>query len=107
MLVGDEISEPAVQIESLVRDAEVEVKEREGEEVRKEELERPMSRRTKADERGEMASLNRLLTRTLYLLVKKGGEAAKWMFPSNELLRDESLHTVCCPESLDAFMSLC
>lgn len=106
VLVGDETGEPAVQIQSLVKDAEVEVKGRDGSETTQEELERPMSRRTQADERGEMGSLNRLLTRTLYLLVKKGGEGAKWMFPTNELLQDESLHTVRCPEPPNSCMGL-
>ena len=96
VLVGDDVSEPEVQREQLVRDAEVEVKGREGgaDTVKKEEAERPQSRRTEADENGDRGSLNRLLTRTLYLIVKRGKN--EWMFPANELLRDESLHTVRC-----------
>ena len=95
LLVGDQTSEPAVQIEQLLKDAEVEVKAKEGEETKKEEVQRPMSRWTEADERGEMGNLNRLMTRTLYLLVKKRGSESRWTFPENELLRDESLHRVC------------
>ncbi len=96
LLVGSEISEPEQQIERLLKDAEVEVKEQdlqgEGEVVKKEEVERPMPRRTEADREGDSRSLNRRLERTLYLVVKgvKGG----WTFPGAVLERKESLHTV-------------
>lgn len=106
LLVGDEISEPANQIESLIKDAEPEVKEG-YEMLSREVVERPMSRTTEADEKDERGSLNRMLTRTLYLLVKKAEKGAKWMFPANELLRDESLHTVRCLGSLNAEVGLC
>ena len=95
LLEGDEISEPAVQIERLVEDAEIEVRVKGGEEAKKEKVEKPKSRWTEADERGETTSLNRLMTRTLYLLVKRRGSENRWMFPENQLLKDESLHKVC------------
>lgn len=97
LLVGDRVSEPAEQIERLVKDAEVEVKDRdtqgEGEMVKKEELERPMPRITEEDKMGDLRSLNRRLERTLYLVVTRDNRL--WEFPSSELeTRRESLHTV-------------
>lgn len=97
LLVGETVSEPEEQIERLVKDAEVEVKERdiqgEGEVVKKEEFEKPMPRMTEADEKGDLSSLNRRLERTLYLVVK--GRSGVWEFPSSALeRRGESLHTV-------------
>lgn len=96
LLVGDRVSEPEEQVERLLRDAEVEVKQRdvkgEGEVVKKEQVERPMPRVTKADEAGDNKSLNRVLQKTLYLVVKSG--KGEWGFPSAELAKQESLHTV-------------
>lgn len=100
VVVGSKISEPEHQKEALVKDSEVEVKKRneEGEEeIMKEEVERPMPRKTTADEQNDLRSLNRALDRTLYLVVKsKEGNPfiGKWRFPSAELLEDESLHKV-------------
>lgn len=96
MLVGSSISEPDEQVERLLKDAEVEVKEqniqREGEVTSKEEVEKPMPRVTEADRVDDMRSLNRRLERTLYLVVK-GGKGG-WNFPGAILERKESLHTV-------------
>ena len=96
LLVGDGVSEPEDQVESLLKDAEVEVKERgvqgEGEVVKKEEVERPMPRVTEADRAGDLKSLNRALQKTLYLVVSTG--QGQWEFPSAELAMQESLHTV-------------
>ncbi len=96
VLVGDRVSEPEEQVERLLRDAEVEVKERdtqgEGKVVKKEHVERPMPRLTEADKAGDTKSLDRALQRTLYLVVKSG--KGQWGFPSAELARQESLHTV-------------
>ena len=94
LLVGDQVSEPEKQLESLLKDAEVEVKERDiqGEaKVVKEEVERPMPRITEADKAGDMKSLNRALQKTLFLVVSRG--RGQWEFPSAELARQESLHT--------------
>ena len=94
--MGDRVSEPEEQVERLLKDAEVEVKERavqgEGTVVKKEEVERPMPRVTEADKAGDMKSLNRALQKTLYLVVNRG--KGQWGFPSAELARQESLHTV-------------
>ena len=88
------MSEPEKQLERLLKDAEVEVKERdiqgEGKVVKKE-VERPMPRITEADKAGDMKSLNRALQKTLYLVVSRG--RGQWGFPSAELARQESLHT--------------
>jgi len=97
LLVGDRVSEPEEQIERLVKDAEVEVKERdnqgEGEVVKKEEVERPMPRITEEDKSGNLRSLNRRLGRTLYLIVTRDNRL--WEFPSSVLeMGGESLHTV-------------
>ena len=90
------MSEPEEQLERLVKDAEVQVKERniqgEGEVMKKEELERPMPRISEADRQGDLKSLNRRLERTLYLLVNSG--KGGWTWPSSELEKRESLHTV-------------
>ena len=96
LLMGDKVSEPEEQLERLLRDAEVEVTERDieggGEVVKKEQVERPMPRVTEADKAGDMKSLNRALQKTLYLVVKS--RKGLWGFPSAELARQESLHTV-------------
>lgn len=99
LLLGAKESEPEEQIEALVRDAQVETKE--GEEnrgMKKEEVvEKPMPRVTAADEARDKKSLNRALTRTLYLVVKsgkKGKHGERWSFPSSVLVGKESLHTV-------------
>ncbi len=95
LLVGARESEPEAQIEALIRDAQVEIKE--GEELstaNKKEVERPYPRITEADKIGDVRSLNRLLQRTLYLLVKSD-KNDRWAFPSSFLTGKESLHTVC------------
>ena len=96
LLVGDRVSEPEEQVENLLADAEVEVKERddqgEGMVVKKEQVERPMLRVTEADKASDTKSLDRVLQRTLYLVVKSG--KGHWGFPCAELVRQESLHTV-------------
>jgi len=82
----------------LIRDAQVEVKE--GEEnavVKTQEVERPYSRVTDADKTGDVKSLNRLLQRTLYLLVKTENDK-RWGFPSSFMEGKESLHTVRSPK---------
>lgn len=97
LLVGDRVSEPEEQIERLVDDAEVEVKEQdvqgEGEMMKKEEFERPMPRITEEDKSGDLRSLNRRLERNLYLVVTRDNRL--WEFPTSLLeTRGESLHTV-------------
>lgn len=61
--------------------------------VEHEPVERPMSRVTEADKKGDVKSLNRLLQRTLYLLVKN--KDGQWMFPQDTMEKRETLHMVC------------
>lgn len=93
LLVGAKESEPAEQVEALLRDAVIEVNTEEGSLVSKakdkqEKIDRPLPRETDADRNGDTTSLNRALARTLYLVVKGNG---RWAFPSSVLLGKESL----------------
>ncbi|KAL8999099.1 MAG: hypothetical protein Q9169_001987 [Polycauliona sp. 2 TL-2023] len=93
VLVGARESEPEAQVDALLRDADVEgLAGEEGQEVKKQEVEKPMPRFTEADQAGDTRSLDRNLQRTLYLLVREGSEG-KWSFPSDVLVGKESLHT--------------
>jgi large subunit ribosomal protein L46 len=84
--------------EKILEDAEMRVSE-DGEEIPVEDrvkTERPMPRRTKADEEGDVRRLDRELERTLYLVVKRGeGEKGVWRFPEGALSTSENLHEVC------------
>lgn len=94
VLVGAKESEPEAQVDALLRDAEVEgLTGEEGQEVKKQEIEKPMPRITEADQVGDTKSLDRKLQRTLYLVVREGKEG-KWWFPNDMLVGKESLHTV-------------
>lgn len=101
VLVGARESEPEEQVEALLKDAEVELKEEEGEgedggdrstQVVKEAVAKPLPRVTDADRAGDRRSLDRLLQRTLYLVVRR--QDGRWWFPSDALVGKESLHTV-------------
>lgn len=86
--------------EKILEDAEIRVSE-DGEEVPVEDrvkVERPVPRRTKADEVGDVKALDRELDRTLYLVVKKGED---WVFPAGDVLTSENLHEVCSPLNED------
>jgi len=95
------LSEPKWMIESLVKDAKVRAVEgKDGNAVAVEEgmedakdlvVEKPLSRYSEADRTGDEKRLDRQMTRTLYLVVKKGGH---WMFPSGDLVGRENLHQV-------------
>lgn len=63
-----------------------------GKKVEHEAVERPMPRVTEADLKGDVQSLNRLLPRTLYLLVKN--RDGQWMFPQDKVTERETLHMV-------------
>jgi large subunit ribosomal protein L46 len=66
-----------------------------GEEIAEEErvpVERPMGRRTEADEKADVKRLDRALERTLYLVVK--GKDGKWRFPEGDVPTQEALHEV-------------
>lgn len=93
VLVGAKESDPDEQVEALLRDAELQgVGSDEIGEAKKESMERPMPRITEADIAGDVKSLNRLLQRTLYLLVRGG--TGKWGFPTAGLVGKENLHQV-------------
>jgi large subunit ribosomal protein L46 len=98
VLVGAKESEPEEVVEALLRDAVVQEEESGGEAAAESrraraKVERPQSRWTEADEKGDTRSLNRALMRTLYLVVKRG-EKGLWEFPSGGLEGGESLHRV-------------
>ncbi|KAI4722067.1 hypothetical protein E4T48_01683 [Aureobasidium sp. EXF-10727] len=91
VLVNDKTSEPESQVEALIRDAEG----TDGEAGAKREtsqdivVQRPLPRVTEQDKKGDHSSLNRLLDRTLYLLVKN--KNGVWRFPEDEIKGAEGL----------------
>ncbi|KAG9812019.1 50S ribosomal subunit L30, partial [Aureobasidium melanogenum] len=91
VLVNDKTSEPESQVEALIRDAEG----TDGEAGAKREtsqdivVQRPLPRVTEQDQKGDQTSLNRLLDRTLYLLVKN--KNGIWRFPEDEIKGPEGL----------------
>nr|POE66198.1 54s ribosomal protein l17, mitochondrial [Quercus suber] len=106
VLVGNDLREPQTAIEALVRDAEgksvidtpdsvatPDPHEQQpataGRDGTKLEVERPSPRVTKADETGDLTSLNRKLDRTLYLLVKN--KEGVWRFPEDRVYGKENL----------------
>jgi large subunit ribosomal protein L46 len=97
VLVGAEESNFDWQVGRLLDDAgtdgrEVGETETKGmKKVERELFDRPMPRRTEADEKNDTKSLNRALQRTLYLLVKT--KEGKWQFPQDRL-NEEHLHGV-------------
>jgi large subunit ribosomal protein L46 len=93
LLVGAKESETEHQVEALLKDAEVPgVGGSERGESKTEVVERPMSRVTEADKKGDERSLERKLDRTLYLLVQEA--QGRWRFPAANLVGRESLHQV-------------
>lgn len=120
LLVADKTSEPANQVEALIRDAEgkeiVEAKlvgdaeggeavtgdAKQGEGQRKEVGEgtvpRPAPRMTDADKANDMKSLSRKLDRSLYLLVKS--KDGRWRFPEDRVYGRENLHQVSIPNMI-------
>lgn len=69
---------------------------------RGQDVERPMDRTTQADREGNMKSLDRAGSRTLYLLVKSKDGA--WKFPSSRLAAKENVRQVGltgCPRAAD------
>ncbi|KAF2678114.1 50S ribosomal subunit L30 [Lentithecium fluviatile CBS 122367] len=102
LLVGAKESDVEWQVEQLLEDAEQTGAENQTEEgneeptvasarkkVAHEPVERPMPRTTEADLKNDVKSLNRLLQRTLYLLVKD--KEGNWTFPQ-ATLEKETLH---------------
>jgi large subunit ribosomal protein L46 len=95
VLVGSLYGEPGHQMEMLLKDVEVPVVNKfMAEEAKRDEgeTERPMPRVTEADKKGDLTSLNRLLSRTLYLLVQNG--KGSWTFPTDALVKKENLSLV-------------
>jgi large subunit ribosomal protein L46 len=105
VIVGAKESDFQWQVERLLEDAEqtgTENQPTEGGEqaavvstrkkVEREPVERPSPRITEADEKNDVKSLNRLLQRTLYLLVQN--KEGRWALPQAPLEK-ETLHAVC------------
>lgn len=101
VLAGSATSTPGYVVERLLADAEVRVSE-DGEEISSEErtaVERPVGRRSQADEEGDVRRLDRRMEETVYLVVKKpvggNGEGGEWVFPAGDVTTSEALHEVC------------
>lgn len=99
LIVGERASEPEAQLQSLLSDAEdTNAVSAVGHgEKREMSVDKPLSRITDADANQDLESLNRSLTRTLYLVVSgkvNADSTRSWIFPTCELGDDESLHTV-------------
>jgi large subunit ribosomal protein L46 len=92
LLVGAVESEPEHQVEMLLRDAETTTSGAQEGATKKEEIPRPHPRVTEADKKGDERSLDRLLQRTLYLLVQS--KEGYWSFPSSSVGLEENLRTV-------------
>jgi large subunit ribosomal protein L46 len=96
------LAEPKHLVDSLLREARVRAVEgkdgasvevQEGDQVHVDtRLERPLSRWTEADRKGDVRRLDRQLARTLYLVVKR--EGGGWGFPAGEVVGRENLHQV-------------
>jgi large subunit ribosomal protein L46 len=98
-IVGAPESEPEHQLEALLKDERPWKDENEPAKAT-EELEeaiyiKPEPRETEADKTGDEKSLNRLLQRTLYLMVQD--KSGNWRFPTTVLnsKEHESLRAVC------------
>ena len=97
LLVGAPESEPEHQLEAILKDEpDRSASDEFGNEIpnpnNPEDLPRPVSRVTEADRKGDTKSLNRMLQRTLYLVVQNSEN--KWEFPSAPWQPKESLHYV-------------
>lgn len=99
VLMGDKTATREHVVDSLLKDSVIRVNEDGSTRLLAEgdlekELERPLDRLTLADRRKDPTRLNRMLDRTLYLVVK-GNENSQWRLPSGPLLGRENLHQVC------------
>ncbi|KAJ4293996.1 hypothetical protein N0V90_007685 [Kalmusia sp. IMI 367209] len=106
VLIGAKESDFHWQVERLLEDAETTGTEDQPQQaggeatstqkkVEHEPVERPMARVTEADEKNDVKSLNRLLQRTLYLVVKN--KDGQWMFPQDKLNKEtlkEAAHRI-------------
>lgn len=98
LLLGDQISEPEHQANELIKDSIPLPKDSEGGEAEEipqnlqGQTQTLMPRETEADKSNDQRSLNRLLQRTLYLLVQN--EKGRWTFPEDLITGRESLALV-------------
>lgn len=98
VIVGAPESEPAHQVEALLADEKPFKDENEPVKTTEAQEEaiysKPVSRETEADKAGDEKSLNRLLQRTLYLMVQD--KEGQWRFPTTNLnsMDRESLRAV-------------
>lgn len=98
VLVGDPTAETESVTQALVADAQGSIakgEERAHEGVKKRTevgVLQPLPRRTKADELGDVRSLDRRLDRTLYLLLRN--KEGRWRFPEDEVKGKEGLDSV-------------
>jgi large subunit ribosomal protein L46 len=94
LLLGAAESDPTHQTEMLLQDAEVvTTTSSEGNTTKKVDIQRPLPRVTEADQANDQKSLDRLLQRTLYLLVQT--KEGYWKFPSSHIGLEENLRGVC------------
>jgi large subunit ribosomal protein L46 len=100
LLLGAQESEPEHQVEMLVQDAESTANATSQDTSKKEEIPRPFPRVTEADKKNDQKSLDRLLSRTLYLLVQS--KEGHWKFPSSPVEAGETLRLVrhCVPTQM-------
>lgn len=95
LLLGASESEPEHQMEALLKDSII-VAPKKGETISEDQIpavdesHRPMPRVTESDKVNDQKSLNRLLQRTLYLLVQD--EKQNWVFPTDKLVGRENFH---------------
>lgn len=95
VLIGAKEPEMEDAVEKLLKEAEVPQVGEKGQKEMKEGVDRPPPRVTEADRSGDLKSLDRLLQRTLYLVVQNG--EGNWRFPDARLVGRENLHQVGCP----------
>lgn len=92
LLVGDKLSATTEMVETIVQEGVPRAVEKgkgsSGEDL-KDAMQRPLSRITDADRRGDETRLDRKLNRTLYLCVKR--EKSGWGFPAGVLEGKENL----------------
>ncbi|KAI2471424.1 39S mitochondrial ribosomal protein L46-domain-containing protein [Annulohypoxylon bovei var. microspora] len=92
LLVGSTLSNEERIRDILLKDAENRVTE-DGEKAKPDEIipvERPMDRITEADKTNDVRRLDRMLDKTLYLIVQ--GSDGQWQFPTEDVPTDGNLH---------------
>jgi large subunit ribosomal protein L46 len=96
LLVGAEEVEPQNQVEALLRDSESDTKNQNVREIEDDSegrsIFKPPPRVTHADATTNERSMDRLLQRSLYLVVKD--QSGAWRFPTDTLVGQETLHEV-------------